>query len=71
MKCPTLPKKVRRELSADESLQRYFARERKWNQEIVEQQLRVLQVLQVRQGNRLLMITDIHRSLNGFIVEVK
>lgn len=62
-----MPKKVRRQLSADESLQRYLAHERRWQCQWVDDQLNVLQVFQ---GGKLLQIKAVHRTGNGIIVEV-
>ncbi len=68
-----IPKRLKRALSADEQLSRYFHRRQRELDLYVLRQLRVLQVIQDLDAHtsRVLQIQTIHRTLDGFVVRVR
>ncbi len=72
-KGPSIPKKVRRVLSADESLQRYFHHLQKHLDERMSQRWKLARIVQRRDDNVqvVMQISKIHETPEGVYIEVR
>ncbi len=72
-KAPSIPKKVRRILSADQSLDRYFRHLNAYINECMHRRWKLAQIVQKRDNNVdvLMQIRKIHETPDGIYIEVR